>query len=121
MVTALRPPSPVRVCAGVEGKAGMAAIAHAGGQFDLDALWIAVQKALPSYARPVFLRLLPSLDTTGGTVMRRTCENAHIPQVAPELKVSVFVFFSQVPLKSRRHGCRGKDSSRETRVKRFTF
>ncbi|KAL6110349.1 slc27a1 [Pungitius sinensis] len=50
---------------GVEGKAGMAAIAHGGGQFDLDALWMAVQKALPSYARPVFLRLVPSVDTTG--------------------------------------------------------
>uniref|UniRef100_A0AAQ4S104 long-chain-fatty-acid--CoA ligase n=1 Tax=Gasterosteus aculeatus aculeatus TaxID=481459 RepID=A0AAQ4S104_GASAC len=57
---------------GVEGKAGMAAIAHAGGQFDLDALWIAVQKALPSYARPVFLRLLPSLDTTGTFKIQKT-------------------------------------------------
>ncbi|KAG7223730.1 hypothetical protein INR49_026412, partial [Caranx melampygus] len=50
---------------GVEGKAGMAAIAHAGGQFDLDAFLTAVQKALPSYACPVFLRLMPSVDTTG--------------------------------------------------------
>uniref|UniRef100_A0A4W6DGV7 long-chain-fatty-acid--CoA ligase n=1 Tax=Lates calcarifer TaxID=8187 RepID=A0A4W6DGV7_LATCA len=50
---------------GVEGKAGMAAIAHAGGQFDLNAFLIATQKALPSYARPVFLRLMPSVDTTG--------------------------------------------------------
>ncbi|GAA6220143.1 long-chain fatty acid transport protein 1-like [Lates japonicus] len=50
---------------GVEGKAGMAAIAHAGGQFDLSAFLIAIQKALPSYARPVFLRLMPSVDTTG--------------------------------------------------------
>ncbi|XP_037328227.2 long-chain fatty acid transport protein 1-like [Pungitius pungitius] len=50
---------------GVEGKAGMAAIAHGGGQFDLDALRMAAQEALPSYARPVFLRLVPSVDTTG--------------------------------------------------------
>ncbi|XP_071783781.2 long-chain fatty acid transport protein 1-like [Centroberyx gerrardi] len=50
---------------GVEGKAGMAAIADAGGQFDLDAFLLAVQKALPSYARPVFLRLMPYVDTTG--------------------------------------------------------
>ncbi|XP_040002392.1 long-chain fatty acid transport protein 1-like [Xiphias gladius] len=50
---------------GVEGKAGMAAIAHAGGQFDLDAFLITLQKALPSYARPVFLRLMPSVDATG--------------------------------------------------------
>jgi len=59
------------LCVGVEGKAGMAAIAHAGGHFDLDAFWIAVQKALPSYARPVFLRLLSSVDTTGETTMQR--------------------------------------------------
>uniref|UniRef100_A0A8C4IJS2 Long-chain-fatty-acid--CoA ligase n=1 Tax=Dicentrarchus labrax TaxID=13489 RepID=A0A8C4IJS2_DICLA len=50
---------------GVEGKAGMAAVAHTGGEFDLDAFLMAVQKALPSYARPVFLRLMPSVDTTG--------------------------------------------------------
>ncbi|XP_059191959.1 long-chain fatty acid transport protein 1-like isoform X2 [Centropristis striata] len=57
---------------GVEGKAGMAAIAHAGGQFDLNAFLIAVQKALPSYARPVFLRLMPSVDTTGTFKIQKT-------------------------------------------------
>lgn len=60
----------MHLCAGVEGKAGMAAVAYNGSQFDLDAFLIAVQKALPSYARPVFLRLLPSVDTTGETKMR---------------------------------------------------
>lgn len=55
------------LCAGVEGKAGMAAIAHSGGQFDLDAFFNAVQKSLASYARPVFLRLMPCVDTTGDT------------------------------------------------------
>uniref|UniRef100_A0A3Q1JI98 Very long-chain fatty acid transport protein n=1 Tax=Anabas testudineus TaxID=64144 RepID=A0A3Q1JI98_ANATE len=49
----------------VEGKAGMAAIAYEGHKFDLDAFLTAVQKALPSYACPVFLRLMPSVDTTG--------------------------------------------------------
>ncbi|XP_070770174.1 long-chain fatty acid transport protein 1-like [Enoplosus armatus] len=57
---------------GVEGKAGMAAIAHTGGQFDLDAFLIAVQKVLPSYARPVFLRLVPSVDTTGTFKIQKT-------------------------------------------------
>uniref|UniRef100_A0A672GWA4 Very long-chain fatty acid transport protein n=1 Tax=Salarias fasciatus TaxID=181472 RepID=A0A672GWA4_SALFA len=57
---------------GVEGKAGMAAIAHAGGQIDLDAFLSAVQKALPSYARPVFLRLMPSVDTTGTFKIQKT-------------------------------------------------
>uniref|UniRef100_A0A7N8X9U6 Very long-chain fatty acid transport protein n=1 Tax=Mastacembelus armatus TaxID=205130 RepID=A0A7N8X9U6_9TELE len=50
---------------GVEGKAGMAAIAYGIDQFDFDSFLIAVQKALPSYARPIFLRLMPSVDTTG--------------------------------------------------------
>ncbi|XP_070838113.1 long-chain fatty acid transport protein 1-like [Chaetodon trifascialis] len=57
---------------GVEGKAGMAAVAHTGGQFDLDAFLMAVQKALPSYARPVFLRLMPSVDTTGTFKIQKT-------------------------------------------------
>ncbi|XP_040893191.1 long-chain fatty acid transport protein 1-like [Toxotes jaculatrix] len=57
---------------GVEGKAGMAAIAHAGDQFDLNAFFTAVQKALPSYARPVFLRLMPSVDTTGTFKIQKT-------------------------------------------------
>ncbi|XP_073323630.1 long-chain fatty acid transport protein 1-like [Pagrus major] len=57
---------------GVEGKAGMAAVAHAGGQFDLDAVLTAVQKALPSYAQPVFLRLMPSVDTTGTFKIQKT-------------------------------------------------
>uniref|UniRef100_A0A669D2Q0 Long-chain-fatty-acid--CoA ligase n=1 Tax=Oreochromis niloticus TaxID=8128 RepID=A0A669D2Q0_ORENI len=57
---------------GVEGKAGMAAIAQEGNQLDLDAFLIAVQKALPSYARPVFLRLMPSVDTTGTFKIQKT-------------------------------------------------
>ncbi|XP_029031173.1 long-chain fatty acid transport protein 1-like [Betta splendens] len=48
----------------VEGKAGMAAIAHEG-PLDLDAFLSSVRKALPSYACPVFLRIMPSVDTTG--------------------------------------------------------
>ncbi|RVE75619.1 hypothetical protein OJAV_G00000500 [Oryzias javanicus] len=50
---------------GVEGSAGMAALAHTGEQMDLDTFLTAVRQALPSYARPVFLRLMPSVDTTG--------------------------------------------------------
>ncbi|XP_061534567.1 long-chain fatty acid transport protein 1-like [Phycodurus eques] len=50
---------------GVEGRACMAAIAHEEGQFDLDGFLSVVQKALAPYARPVFLRLMPAVDTTG--------------------------------------------------------
>lgn len=49
----------------VEGKAGMAAIADPTGTFDCDAFLRGVQQALPPYARPVFLRISPQVDTTG--------------------------------------------------------
>lgn len=52
---------------GVEGKAGMAALGTAGSSFDLDAFLIAVKKALPSYACPLFLRLMPAAVETTGT------------------------------------------------------
>ncbi|KAM9856956.1 long-chain fatty acid transport protein 1-like [Aulostomus maculatus] len=57
---------------GVEGKAGMAAIAQAGGGFDLDVFLTAIQKSLASYARPVFLRLMPSVDTTDTFKIQKT-------------------------------------------------
>uniref|UniRef100_A0A3B3WPA5 long-chain-fatty-acid--CoA ligase n=1 Tax=Poecilia mexicana TaxID=48701 RepID=A0A3B3WPA5_9TELE len=57
---------------GVEGKAGMAAIAHTGADLDLDEFLSAVQKHLPSYARPVFLRFMPSVDTTGTFKIQKT-------------------------------------------------
>ncbi|KAM9792943.1 long-chain fatty acid transport protein 1-like [Neosynchiropus ocellatus] len=57
---------------GVEGKAGMAAIAHAGDQLDLDAFLSDVQKALASFARPVFLRTVTSVDTTGTFKIQKT-------------------------------------------------
>jgi len=45
-----------------DGRAGMAAVA---GEIDLEHLAKEVVKQLPSYARPVFLRLASSLDITG--------------------------------------------------------
>lgn len=50
---------------GVEGKAGMAAIADPHGQLSPNALYQELQKVLAPYARPIFLRLLPQMDTTG--------------------------------------------------------
>jgi len=49
----------------VEGKAGMAAIADSAGTFDPKTFLQEVQQALPPYARPVFLRISPQVDTTG--------------------------------------------------------
>lgn len=54
-----------RVVAGVEGKAGMAAIADPKAKLNPKVLYQELQKVLPPYARPVFLRLLPQVDTTG--------------------------------------------------------
>ncbi|NWS44869.1 S27A1 protein, partial [Probosciger aterrimus] len=50
---------------GVEGKAGMAAIADPKAKVSPNVLYQELQKVLPPYARPIFLRLLPQVDTTG--------------------------------------------------------
>lgn len=60
MVFSAKPLSP-----GVEGRAGMAAIADPRGQLSPNALYQELQKVLAPYARPIFLRLLPQVDTTG--------------------------------------------------------
>ncbi|XP_062264523.1 long-chain fatty acid transport protein 1a [Platichthys flesus] len=57
---------------GVEGKAGMAAIADATGSFDCNDFLQQVQRALPPYARPVFLRISPNVDTTGTFKIQKT-------------------------------------------------
>ncbi len=49
---------------GADGRAGMAALVVGDG-FDLDALYAHLEKALPVYARPLFLRLRPELEITG--------------------------------------------------------
>ncbi len=52
---------------GAEGRAGMAALVlrEGAGPLDLEGLSKLVTRELPAYARPVFLRILPALDTTG--------------------------------------------------------
>uniref|UniRef100_H3DMH2 Arachidonate--CoA ligase n=1 Tax=Tetraodon nigroviridis TaxID=99883 RepID=H3DMH2_TETNG len=57
---------------GVEGKAGMAAIADTTGSFDCNSFLQKIQRALPSYARPVFLRISPRVDTTGTFKIQKT-------------------------------------------------
>jgi fatty-acyl-CoA synthase len=47
-----------------EGRAGMATITTADG-FDLASLWAQLDKALPAYAQPLFLRIATGLDQTG--------------------------------------------------------
>jgi fatty-acyl-CoA synthase len=48
---------------GTEGRAAMAAIS-AQGELDLEALRAHLRDRLPSYARPLFLRLCPEMDVT---------------------------------------------------------
>ncbi|XP_036407890.1 long-chain fatty acid transport protein 1-like [Megalops cyprinoides] len=57
---------------GVEGKAGMAAIADGAGHFDCNSFLCQVQKALPPYARPIFLRICSQVDTTGTFKIQKT-------------------------------------------------
>ncbi|XP_070582201.1 long-chain fatty acid transport protein 4-like [Ptychodera flava] len=57
---------------GVEGKCGMAAIVDEQNNLDLVAFANKIKKELPSYARPLFLRLADSVDTTGTFKLKKT-------------------------------------------------
>lgn len=50
---------------GQEGRAGMAAILDPEEKVDLNELVNGLKKSLPSYARPIFIRLLRKIDLTG--------------------------------------------------------
>jgi len=52
---------------GADGRAGMAAITlvKGAGELDLDSFSSYVNKHLPAYARPVFVRIEPDVDVTG--------------------------------------------------------
>lgn len=49
---------------GAEGRAGMVSLVT-DGDLDFEAFKTYLEKELPSYARPLFLRLLPKMDVTG--------------------------------------------------------
>uniref|UniRef100_A0A4X1TVJ0 long-chain-fatty-acid--CoA ligase n=2 Tax=Sus scrofa TaxID=9823 RepID=A0A4X1TVJ0_PIG len=57
---------------GTEGRAGMAAVANPTGSCDLERLAQLLEKELPLYARPIFLRLLPELHKTGTFKLQKT-------------------------------------------------
>jgi citronellyl-CoA synthetase len=52
---------------GADGRAGMAALTldEGVGELDLDGFSEYVNRQLPSYARPLFLRIEPEIDVTG--------------------------------------------------------
>ncbi len=56
--------------AGMDGRAGMAALVTGTG-FDIGQLAEALAGNLPSYARPLFVRLLPELEITGTFKQRK--------------------------------------------------
>ncbi|XP_056445221.1 long-chain fatty acid transport protein 4 [Gadus chalcogrammus] len=57
---------------GAEGKGGMAAIADPSHTCDLEKFGKDMEKVLPPYARPVFLRLLAQVDKTGTYKFQKT-------------------------------------------------
>lgn len=69
------PKLPVCVWAGAEGKAGMAAIADPSHSSDLEKFVRDMEKVLPPYARPVFLRFLPEVNKTGKFMSNSTTEH----------------------------------------------
>ena len=52
---------------GTEGRAGMAVIPDPERKIDLAALHSGLTEKLPSYARPLFIRFVNHLETTGNT------------------------------------------------------
>jgi len=56
--------------AGAEGRAGMAALV-VEPDFDIKAFGAHVAQDLPHYAQPLFVRLIPALETTGTFKMRK--------------------------------------------------
>ena len=50
---------------GTEGRAGMAVIPDPERKIDLAALHSGLTEKLPSYARPLFIRFVNHLETTG--------------------------------------------------------
>ncbi|KAL0849046.1 hypothetical protein ABMA28_013409 [Loxostege sticticalis] len=56
----------------IEGRAGMCGIVDTDGSLDLDQLARALARDLPAYARPVFLRVMGSVDLTGTFKMKKT-------------------------------------------------
>ena len=56
---------------GSEGRAGMAAILDPEGSLDLVSLAQGMAKVLPTYARPLFIRIVKAIDMTGTYKLRK--------------------------------------------------
>ncbi|CAH1391128.1 unnamed protein product [Nezara viridula] len=56
----------------LEGRAGMAAIVEPSGTLDFDGLANSLKTSLPSYAIPLFIRLIPEVAITGTFKLKKT-------------------------------------------------
>lgn len=57
---------------GVEGRAGMAAIVDQKGELNMKEFAEGLKRSLPSYACPLFLRILKEIDVTGTFKLKKT-------------------------------------------------
>ncbi|XP_022191701.1 long-chain fatty acid transport protein 4 [Nilaparvata lugens] len=71
---------------GSEGRAGMVAIVDQNNTLDLEALAEGAKKSLPSYARPMFIRVLHEVEMTGTYKMKKADlqKEAYNPQVVKD-------------------------------------
>ncbi len=101
---------------GSEGRAGMAAIVTSGdAALDLAELWAYVTENLPSYARPVFLRVVESLTVTGTLKQRKVelrDEGYDPTRIADPLYVRDDAARAYVPLTAERHAAIASGSER---------
>lgn len=59
----------------IVGRAGMAAINDPDNKLNLIALASGLARSLPTYARPLFVRVLDKIDMTGEKCYACTCSN----------------------------------------------
>ncbi|MEX0840204.1 MAG: long-chain-acyl-CoA synthetase [Parvibaculum sp.] len=71
---------------GADGRAGMASIVAANGALDLDHFRTQMQKELPDYAVPVFVRLQPEIEITGTFKHRKVelVKEGFDPSIVPD-------------------------------------
>lgn len=81
----------------------MAAIADPSHATDLEKFGKDMEKALPPYARPVFLRFLPEVNKTGTVTFSPLCSSLLNNTMEPQ----TFPLFFQEHSSSRRRNCAG--------------
>ncbi|EFN85193.1 Long-chain fatty acid transport protein 1 [Harpegnathos saltator] len=79
---------------GNEGKAGMAAIYDPNNSLDLKELVEGLKKSLPTYARPLFIRVLSELSMTGTFKLKKRDLQQDAFDIKKASFFSLFCFFS---------------------------